>query len=83
MCEAPVKSIIVYLCCMRKQWDQAIGPIWLGMVNLIGWLQRPADLEGLSSRCYQRTFTGIPAHVTSLHTLYKYPNAGNSFTIFS
>ena len=26
--------------------------------------------------------TGIPAHVTSLHTLlYKYPKAGNSFTV--
>ena len=28
--------------------------------------------------------TGIPAHVTSLHTLlYKYPKAGNSFTVIN
>ena len=28
--------------------------------------------------------TGIPAHVTSFHTLlYKYPKAGNSFTILN
>ena len=41
--------------------------------------------KGLTGNLYlTNVSTGIPAHVTSLHTLlYKYPKAGNSFTILN